>query len=104
MHAVLSTPSTTLPLSNVAPVSNVRAVTSANRDFAARLPRVLISDYLCNLRYDSGKFAVGGEKSDRYFYTSEYKTCMRFSFYGTLGNANNFPDYNSCMRMCGSQQ
>ncbi|VDL80925.1 unnamed protein product [Nippostrongylus brasiliensis] len=62
------------------------------------------ANYLCNLRYDSGKFAVGGEKSDRYFYTSEYKTCMRFSFYGTLGNANNFHDYNSCMRMCGSQQ
>nr|CDJ86468.1 Proteinase inhibitor I2 domain containing protein [Haemonchus contortus] len=34
-------------------------------------------DYLCNLRYDSGKFAVGGEKSDRYFYTSQYRTCMR---------------------------
>ncbi|XGW04985.1 hypothetical protein V3C99_015848 [Haemonchus contortus] len=61
-------------------------------------------DYLCNLRYDSGKFAVGGEKSDRYFYTSQYRTCMRFSFYGSLGNENNFPDYNSCMRTCGSQQ
>ncbi|KAL6743899.1 hypothetical protein Aduo_016887 [Ancylostoma duodenale] len=60
--------------------------------------------YVCNLRYDSGKFAVGGEKSDRYFYTSQYKTCMRFSYYGTLGNENNFPDYNSCMRMCGAQQ
>ncbi|KIH51680.1 Kunitz/Bovine pancreatic trypsin inhibitor domain protein, partial [Ancylostoma duodenale] len=62
------------------------------------------SDHVCNLRYDSGKFAVGGEKSDRYFYTSQYKTCMRFSYYGTLGNENNFPDYNSCMRMCGAQQ
>ncbi|EYC04818.1 hypothetical protein Y032_0085g1810 [Ancylostoma ceylanicum] len=66
-------------------------------------PRVRFSDYLCNLRYDSGKFAVGGEKSDRYFYTSQYRTCMRFSYYGSLGNENNFPDYNSCMRTCGTQ-
>ncbi|EYC04817.1 hypothetical protein Y032_0085g1810 [Ancylostoma ceylanicum] len=62
-----------------------------------------MQDYLCNLRYDSGKFAVGGEKSDRYFYTSQYRTCMRFSYYGSLGNENNFPDYNSCMRTCGTQ-
>ncbi|CAD6196460.1 unnamed protein product [Caenorhabditis auriculariae] len=60
-------------------------------------------DYACNLRYDSGKFAVGGEKSDKYFYTPQYQTCMRFSFYGTLGNANNFPNYNACMKMCSSQ-
>ncbi|KIH57296.1 Kunitz/Bovine pancreatic trypsin inhibitor domain protein [Ancylostoma duodenale] len=66
--------------------------------------RASMKYYVCNLRYDSGKFAVGGEKSDRYFYTSQYKTCMRFSYYGTLGNENNFPDYNSCMRMCGAQQ
>uniref|UniRef100_A0A0K0CYE1 Kunitz/Bovine pancreatic trypsin inhibitor domain protein n=1 Tax=Angiostrongylus cantonensis TaxID=6313 RepID=A0A0K0CYE1_ANGCA len=60
-------------------------------------------EFLCNLQYDSGKFAIGGEKSDRYFYTSQYKTCMKFSFYGSLGNANNFPDFNACMRTCSSQ-
>ncbi|CAA98461.2 BPTI/Kunitz inhibitor domain-containing protein [Caenorhabditis elegans] len=61
------------------------------------------SNYLCNLTYDSGKFAVGGEKSDKYFWVPKYTTCMRFSFYGTLGNANNFPNYNSCMATCGNQ-
>lgn len=61
------------------------------------------ANYLCNLTYDSGKFAVGGEKSDKYFWVPKYTTCMRFSFYGTLGNANNFPNYNSCMATCGNQ-
>ncbi|CAB3396735.1 unnamed protein product [Caenorhabditis bovis] len=59
------------------------------------------SDHVCNLNYDSGKFSVGGEKSDKYFWVPQFNTCMRFSFYGTLGNANNFPNYNSCMAMCG---
>ncbi|CAJ0588534.1 unnamed protein product [Cylicocyclus nassatus] len=60
--------------------------------------------YLCNLRYDSGRFVNENSKSDRYFYTSQYKTCMRFSYYGSQGNENNFLDYNSCMRTCQNQQ
>ncbi|CAI5452941.1 unnamed protein product [Caenorhabditis angaria] len=60
------------------------------------------ANYLCNLTYDSGKFAVGGAKSDKYFWVPKYSTCMRFSFYGTLGNANNFPNYNSCMQTCSN--
>ncbi|CAJ0581976.1 unnamed protein product, partial [Mesorhabditis spiculigera] len=58
-------------------------------------------DYVCNLDYDAGKFAVSGPgKSDRYFYSTQYKVCMRFSYYGSMGNENNFPDYNSCRKMC----
>ncbi|CAI4226095.1 unnamed protein product [Auanema sp. JU1783] len=62
------------------------------------------AEYICNLNYDTGKFAVGGVKSDKYFWNQEFNVCMRFSFYGTLGNVNNFPDYNSCMRVCGKFQ
>ncbi|VDM72972.1 unnamed protein product [Strongylus vulgaris] len=50
------------------------------KNFSLNIDKLLKSyllGYLCGLRYDSGKFAVNGEKSDRYFYTSQYKTCMR---------------------------
>ncbi|CAJ0956946.1 unnamed protein product, partial [Mesorhabditis belari] len=60
-------------------------------------------EYLCKLDYDAGKFAVSGPgKSDRYFYSTNYKVCMRFSFYGSLGNENNFPSFNTCQKTCAN--
>ncbi|PAV92243.1 hypothetical protein WR25_09011 [Diploscapter pachys] len=62
-------------------------------------------EYTCKMQYDAGRFGTNGKHIPnhhytRYFYSTAYKSCMLFTFYGMAGNSNNFPDYNSCMKFC----
>ncbi|PAV70417.1 hypothetical protein WR25_06449 isoform B [Diploscapter pachys] len=57
-------------------------------------------EYTCKMQYDAGRFGTNGKHTPRYFYSTAYKNCMLFTFYGMAGNPNNFPDYNSCMKFC----
>uniref|UniRef100_A0AC34QH26 BPTI/Kunitz inhibitor domain-containing protein n=1 Tax=Panagrolaimus sp. JU765 TaxID=591449 RepID=A0AC34QH26_9BILA len=62
-----------------------------------------IRDYLCNLDYDAGKFAFVGSHTPRYFFSKDAQSCLLFTYYGALGNANNFETFNDCMKFCKSQ-
>ncbi|KAE9554767.1 hypothetical protein FO519_002028 [Halicephalobus sp. NKZ332] len=57
-------------------------------------------DYACNLNYDAGKFAFVGSHTPRYFYSKSAKSCLLFTYYGALGNPNNFEKFNDCMNFC----
>uniref|UniRef100_A0A914DYU3 BPTI/Kunitz inhibitor domain-containing protein n=1 Tax=Acrobeloides nanus TaxID=290746 RepID=A0A914DYU3_9BILA len=57
-------------------------------------------EIVCNLNYDAGKFALVGSHTPRYFYDKKVNNCLLFTYYGVLGNANNFEIYNECMKFC----
>uniref|UniRef100_A0AC35GAY0 BPTI/Kunitz inhibitor domain-containing protein n=1 Tax=Panagrolaimus sp. PS1159 TaxID=55785 RepID=A0AC35GAY0_9BILA len=55
---------------------------------------------VCNTNYDAGKFAFQGSHTPRYFYSKTANNCLLFTYYGALGNANNFETYNDCAKFC----
>uniref|UniRef100_A0A7E4W6X3 BPTI/Kunitz inhibitor domain-containing protein n=1 Tax=Panagrellus redivivus TaxID=6233 RepID=A0A7E4W6X3_PANRE len=56
----------------------------------------------CDIDYDAGKFAMQGSHTPRYFYSKSAKSCLLFTYYGALGNANNFETFNDCMNFCNN--
>ncbi|KAH7731029.1 Protein T21D12.12 [Aphelenchoides avenae] len=57
-------------------------------------------EFACNLEYDTGKYAYLGSHTPRYFYSKKVKNCLLFTYYGALGNSNNFETYNDCIKFC----
>ncbi|KAF8371023.1 hypothetical protein PRIPAC_77452 [Pristionchus pacificus] len=57
-------------------------------------------EYTCSLGYDAGRFPISGSHVPMYFYNKDYKNCMLFTYYGSEGNPNTFPDYNQCRKFC----
>ncbi|CAD5220672.1 unnamed protein product [Bursaphelenchus okinawaensis] len=57
-------------------------------------------DAVCEINYDTGKYAFAGSHTPRYFYDKEVNNCLLFTYYGVLGNGNNFETYNECMKFC----
>ncbi|GMR48155.1 hypothetical protein PMAYCL1PPCAC_18350, partial [Pristionchus mayeri] len=57
-------------------------------------------EFTCSLGYDAGRFPVSGSHVPMYFYNKDYKNCMLFTYYGSEGNPNTFPDYNQCKKFC----
>jgi hypothetical protein len=57
-------------------------------------------DLVCSLEYDTGKYAFMGSHTPRYFYSKNVKNCLLFTYYGALGNANNFETYKECIKFC----
>uniref|UniRef100_A0A915P7H0 Carboxypeptidase n=1 Tax=Meloidogyne floridensis TaxID=298350 RepID=A0A915P7H0_9BILA len=45
---------------------------------------------VCNVEYDTGRYAFQGSHTPRFFYKKEVNNCLLFTYYGALGNANNF--------------
>lgn len=58
------------------------------------------SEAACDVQYDTGKYAFQGSHTPRYFFDKSVNNCLIFTYYGALGNANNFETYNECMRFC----
>uniref|UniRef100_A0AC34GVU3 BPTI/Kunitz inhibitor domain-containing protein n=1 Tax=Panagrolaimus sp. ES5 TaxID=591445 RepID=A0AC34GVU3_9BILA len=61
---------------------------------------VLAVQTACSINYDAGKFAFQGSHTPRYFYSKSANNCLLFTYYGALGNANNFETYNDCANFC----
>ncbi|KAI1733250.1 kunitz/Bovine pancreatic trypsin inhibitor domain-containing protein [Ditylenchus destructor] len=59
-------------------------------------------DHACNLEYDTGKYATAGSHTPRYFYSKNVNNCLLFTYYGALGNANNFETYKECVNFCST--
>ena len=57
-------------------------------------------DIVCNIEYDTGRYATQGSHTPRFFYKKEVDNCLLFTYYGALGNANNFETYNDCINYC----
>uniref|UniRef100_A0A915NM93 BPTI/Kunitz inhibitor domain-containing protein n=3 Tax=Meloidogyne TaxID=189290 RepID=A0A915NM93_9BILA len=55
---------------------------------------------VCNVEYDTGRYAFQGSHTPRFFYKKEVNNCLLFTYYGALGNANNFETYNDCIKYC----
>uniref|UniRef100_A0A914I531 BPTI/Kunitz inhibitor domain-containing protein n=1 Tax=Globodera rostochiensis TaxID=31243 RepID=A0A914I531_GLORO len=55
---------------------------------------------VCNIEYDTGRYAFQGSHTPRYFYKKEVDNCLLFTYYGALGNGNNFENYNDCIKYC----
>ncbi|CAJ0931213.1 unnamed protein product, partial [Mesorhabditis belari] len=59
-----------------------------------------VKEKSCSLEYDSGKYVQGRAHIPKYFYSSQLKTCLLFTYYGSLGNANNFNSFQECLDFC----
>lgn len=46
---------------------------------------VCILDAVCEIDYDTGKYAQQGSHTPRYFYDKKVKNCLLFTYYGALG-------------------
>uniref|UniRef100_A0A914I299 BPTI/Kunitz inhibitor domain-containing protein n=1 Tax=Globodera rostochiensis TaxID=31243 RepID=A0A914I299_GLORO len=57
-------------------------------------------DFVCRLENDSGKYVLVGKHTPRFFYKTEKHNCQLFTYFGALGNANNFESYKDCMNYC----
>jgi len=57
-------------------------------------------EHACALEYDTGRYASQGSHTPRYFFNPAVNNCLLFTYYGALGNANNFETYNECVRFC----
>uniref|UniRef100_A0A915E9W7 BPTI/Kunitz inhibitor domain-containing protein n=1 Tax=Ditylenchus dipsaci TaxID=166011 RepID=A0A915E9W7_9BILA len=57
-------------------------------------------EHTCTLAYDTGKYATQGSHTPRYFYSKSVNNCLLFTYYGALGNANNFETYKDCINFC----
>lgn len=68
--------------------------------FFAFLMLQFFAETVCNTNYDAGKFAFQGSHTPRYFYSKTANNCLLFTYYGALGNANNFENYNDCVKFC----
>ncbi|CAD5228555.1 unnamed protein product [Bursaphelenchus xylophilus] len=55
---------------------------------------------VCEVNYDTGKYAFAGSHTPRYFYDKSVDNCLLFTYYGVLGNGNNFETYNECIKFC----
>uniref|UniRef100_A0AC35U8I8 Kunitz/Bovine pancreatic trypsin inhibitor domain protein n=1 Tax=Rhabditophanes sp. KR3021 TaxID=114890 RepID=A0AC35U8I8_9BILA len=55
---------------------------------------------VCRINYDAGKFPDVGSHKPMYYYSTEYHSCMLFTYYGSLGNPNKFADFKDCMKFC----
>uniref|UniRef100_A0A914I2C9 BPTI/Kunitz inhibitor domain-containing protein n=1 Tax=Globodera rostochiensis TaxID=31243 RepID=A0A914I2C9_GLORO len=56
--------------------------------------------FVCRLENDSGKYVLVGKHTPRFFYKTEKHNCQLFTYFGALGNANNFESYKDCMNYC----
>ena len=52
---------------------------------------------VCSLPLDQG---VGSSSLPRFYFDSDEKICMQFSFFGAGGNRNNFPTLEECRDEC----
>ncbi|KAF7637654.1 hypothetical protein Mgra_00002911 [Meloidogyne graminicola] len=59
---------------------------------------------VCNVEYDTGRYAFQGSHTPRFFYKKEVNNCLLFTYYGALGNANNFETYNDCIKYCKEEE
>uniref|UniRef100_A0A914IER1 BPTI/Kunitz inhibitor domain-containing protein n=1 Tax=Globodera rostochiensis TaxID=31243 RepID=A0A914IER1_GLORO len=57
-------------------------------------------DIVCKAQSDSGKYVYQQNHTQRYFYKSMAGNCVIFSYFGALGNANNFETYEDCINYC----
>ncbi|KAL3116444.1 hypothetical protein niasHT_006891 [Heterodera trifolii] len=57
-------------------------------------------EFVCKLENDSGKYVLAGKQSPHFFYKAEVHNCQVFTYFGALGNANNFENYKECMAYC----
>ncbi|KAI6176002.1 hypothetical protein M3Y97_00751500 [Aphelenchoides bicaudatus] len=55
---------------------------------------------VCEVEYDTGRYAFQGSHTPRYFYSKQVNNCLLFTYYGALGNGNNFEKYQDCMNFC----
>ncbi|KAL3124610.1 hypothetical protein niasHT_010451 [Heterodera trifolii] len=57
-------------------------------------------DIVCKVQSDSGKYVFQQNHTQRYFYKALAGNCVVFSYFGALGNANNFETYEECINYC----
>ncbi|KAL3111601.1 hypothetical protein niasHT_019948 [Heterodera trifolii] len=57
-------------------------------------------EIVCGIEYDTGRYAFQGSHTPRYFYKKDIDNCLLFTYYGALGNGNNFETYNECIKYC----
>ncbi|KAF8385100.1 hypothetical protein PRIPAC_74242 [Pristionchus pacificus] len=60
-------------------------------------------EHICSLTPDNGNEATEFVHRGRYAWIPSLKNCIRFSYFGVNGNANNFPSYKECVAFCGAQ-
>ncbi|GMR58186.1 hypothetical protein PMAYCL1PPCAC_28381 [Pristionchus mayeri] len=60
-------------------------------------------DHICSLTPSNGNEATEFVHRGRYAWIPSLKNCIRFSYFGVNGNANNFPSYKECVAFCGNQ-
>ncbi|CAJ0561201.1 unnamed protein product, partial [Mesorhabditis spiculigera] len=54
----------------------------------------------CEVEYDSGKYMTGRAHIPKYFHSKQLSTCILFTYYGSMGNANNFDTFHQCEQFC----
>ncbi|EYC21695.1 hypothetical protein Y032_0018g3483 [Ancylostoma ceylanicum] len=59
-----------------------------------------MKDYICSLPASSGSETRTQKHYGRYVYQRGLSNCIRFSYFGTGGNFNNFKTYNDCKNFC----
>ncbi|VDM59150.1 unnamed protein product [Angiostrongylus costaricensis] len=57
-------------------------------------------DYICSLPVTSGSEITIFKHYGRYAHQHHLRNCIRFSYFGSGGNFNNFRTYNDCKRFC----
>ncbi|KAJ1360101.1 hypothetical protein KIN20_018995 [Parelaphostrongylus tenuis] len=57
-------------------------------------------EYICSLPVTSGSEVTIYKHYRRYTYQPDLKNCIRFSYFGSGGNFNNFPTYKDCRHIC----
>ncbi|KAE9417172.1 hypothetical protein Angca_000975, partial [Angiostrongylus cantonensis] len=57
-------------------------------------------DYICSLPVTSGSEITVLKHYGRYAHQPHLRNCIRFSYFGSGGNFNNFRTYIDCKRFC----
>ncbi|GMS79391.1 hypothetical protein PENTCL1PPCAC_1566, partial [Pristionchus entomophagus] len=58
-------------------------------------------DHICSLTPSNGNEAMEFVHRPKYAWISSLKNCIRFSYFGSNGNPNNFSSYKECKAFCG---
>ncbi|CAJ0590614.1 unnamed protein product [Cylicocyclus nassatus] len=59
-----------------------------------------MKEYICSLPASSGSETRSMKHYARYVYQPGLSNCIRFSYFGSGGNFNNFKTYNDCKKFC----